>query len=376
MSKKTKYPNVYYDEVRNKYEFRKMVNGALLFGRADTPEEAFQMLLESKIRNSKDPKKEKEFVLPNINTSVDNYIKYKKNYIKATTLYKLRLTLNIYVKDRFRDVPVNQLNDDDFKMYYKYLKKTKLEISTKNKYLRNLKDIFDFINIMYGYDCIFVKRLLPFKDFSIDQEIKEIRVLSFDDIKKLYQSLESDYEQLLLLTLFLLGGRAGEILALNPTSFDLERNVIKIQYAATWKTDKKGFQLIQTKTPTSKRIYPMPEFYKQKYLEFIKKYEIPSKRKYIFFSKHNKKQPMCSSSLNRIVGSWSDTLGFRVYPHLFRHTTASLLNAYGVSVDVIQHLLGHSSSEITKQVYIHDTEEKKNAMNTLMNGFFKEMDSK
>lgn len=121
-------------------------------------------------------------------------------------------------------------------MYYKYLKKTKLEISTKNKYLRNLKDIFDFINIMYGYDCIFVKRLLPFKDFSIDQEIKEIRVLSFDDIKKLYQSLESDYEQLLLLTLFLLGGRAGEILALNPTSFDLERNVIKIQYAATWKT--------------------------------------------------------------------------------------------------------------------------------------------
>ena len=122
MSKKTKYPNVYYYETRNKYEFRKMVNGALLFGRADTPEEAFQMLLESKIRNSKNPKKEKEFVLPNINTSVDNYIKYKKNYIKATTLYKLRLTLNIYVKDRFRDVPVNQLNDDDFKMYYKYLK--------------------------------------------------------------------------------------------------------------------------------------------------------------------------------------------------------------------------------------------------------------
>ena len=37
------------------------------------------------------------------------------------------------------------------KLYYKYLKKTKLEISTKNKYLRNLKDIFDFINIMYGY---------------------------------------------------------------------------------------------------------------------------------------------------------------------------------------------------------------------------------
>ena len=74
MSKKTKYPNVYYDEVRNKYEFRKMVNGALLFGRADTPEEAFQMLLESKIRNSNNPKKEKKVILPNMNTIVDNYI--------------------------------------------------------------------------------------------------------------------------------------------------------------------------------------------------------------------------------------------------------------------------------------------------------------
>ena len=51
-------------------------------------------------------------------------------------------------------------------------------------------------------------------------------------------------------------------------------------------------------------------------------------------------------------------LRFRVYPHLFRRTTESLLNAYGVSVDVIQYLLGHSSSEITKQVYIHDTEKK------------------
>ena len=85
---------------------------------------------------------------------------------------------------------------------------------------------------------------------------------------------------------------------------------------------------------------------------------------------------MCSSSLNRIVSSWSDILGFRVYPHLFRHTTVSLLNAYGVNVDVIQHLLGHSSSEITKQIYIHDTEEKKNAINTLINGFFKEIDDK
>lgn len=69
-------------------------------------------------------------------------------------------------------------------------------------------------------------------------------------------------------------------------------------------------------------------------------------------------------------------LRFRVYPHLLRRTTESLLNAYGVSVDVIQYLLGHSSSEITKQIYIHDTEEKKNAMNTLINGFFKEMDDK
>lgn len=85
---------------------------------------------------------------------------------------------------------------------------------------------------------------------------------------------------------------------------------------------------------------------------------------------------MCSSSLNRKVESWSSIIGFHIYPHLFRHTTASLLNSNGVSVDVIQHLLGHSSEEITKNVYIHDTEEKKEAMNTLINGFINEIDKK
>ena len=377
MSKtKTKYPNIYFDDKRNKYEYRKMINGSLLFGRADTSEEALKLLIDAESRNTNDKSKKKK-VLPDLNSICDSYLKYRKNNIKTTYMKKLKNTFNLYIKNHFRIVPVNELNDNDFKMYYKFLFQTQLSVKTKNTYLNLLKDLFKYVFLMYDYDCIYVKRLQIFKDYSINtDEINEVRVLSFDDIKKLYNVIDNSYDQFLLLTLFLLGGRAGEILALNTTSFDLEKNIIKIQYAATWKSEKKGFELVRTKTPTSKRIYPLPELYKIKYIEHLRKYNIPKTYKYIFFSRNNHKQPMCSSSLNRKVSAWSKILGFRIYPHLFRHTTASLLNSSGISVDVIQHLLGHSSEEITKSVYIHDTEEKKEAMNVLINGFIDEINKK
>lgn len=83
------------------------------------------------------------------------------------------------------------------------------------------------------------------------------------------------------------------------------------------------------------------------------------------YYKYLKKTKLEISTKNKYLRNLKDIFDF-----------INIMYGYGVSVDVIQHLLGHSSSEITKQVYIHDTEEKKNAMNTLINGFFKEMDSK
>ena len=55
-----------------------------------------------------------------------------------------------------------------------------------------------------------------------------------------------------------------------------------------------------------------------------------------------------------------DILGRKITPHALRHTTASLLIADGVPLEVVSRMLGHDGSKITKQIYIHITQELKN----------------
>lgn len=53
-------------------------------------------------------------------------------------------------------------------------------------------------------------------------------------------------------------------------------------------------------------------------------------------------------------------IGRRITPHALRHTTASLLIADGIPLEVVSRMLGHDGSRITKQIYIHITQELKN----------------
>lgn len=48
-----------------------------------------------------------------------------------------------------------------------------------------------------------------------------------------------------------------------------------------------------------------------------------------------------------------------LHPHIFRHTHTALLAEQGMSLDAISRRLGHSNSNITKEIYFHVTEKLK-----------------
>ena len=50
-------------------------------------------------------------------------------------------------------------------------------------------------------------------------------------------------------------------------------------------------------------------------------------------------------------------LDHRISPHKLRHTHASLLAAAGMTPEQIARRLGHSKSDVTKDIYIHVTEQ-------------------
>lgn len=369
---KTKYPNIYYDDVRKKYEYRKMINGALLLGRADTPEEALKYLIEDKSRNSVSIKgrKKKNNELPCLNIICKSYLKDRKSELKSTTHYRLSQILNIYVINKFRDVPVDKLIEKDFKNWYKFLSNYEINTRSKNKYLNILRSIFKYINNIYGYNCLYINRLHNFKDYTIKEPTNDFKVITIDDFKKIYENV-SDYDKLLLLTLYLFGLRSGELLGLTKKSFLFENNTLCIYQAVSWKTRKKGYALITPKTSTSNRNYPLPESYKELILKHIEANKIKEDG-FIFFSPRNKKDPLSTTSLQRKLEYWSSIVNYHLYPHLFRHSSISELYSENVPLDVISNLVGHSSTKITELVYLHQTEEKKVAITDLMEKLIKE----
>ena len=59
-------------------------------------------------------------------------------------------------------------------------------------------------------------------------------------------------------------------------------------------------------------------------------------------------------------------LNRRVTAHTLRHTHASILLGQGISVDAISRRLGHENSKITREIYLHITEQLKERDNAEM----------
>src|SRR5690606_15960573 len=90
----------------------------------------------------------------------------------------------------------------------------------------------------------------------------------------------------------------------------------------------------------------MEEYYKENFNNFKRLFE-----------------SLNSSSFTSQIKYYSKIIGFKVTPHMFRHTFASKCFAMGVEEKQVQKWLGHSSIKTTQDIYTHlglgdKTEEK------------------
>ena len=71
-------------------------------------------------------------------------------------------------------------------------------------------------------------------------------------------------------------------------------------------------------------------------------------------------RPLTYSNAQQLVERAAARAGFHAHPHLFRHSAATRWLRAGVSIDVVQALLGHANAASTA-VYLHATDEDKRA---------------
>jgi integrase len=203
----------------------------------------------------------------------------------------------------------------------------------------------------------------------------EMRALTGEQAKELITALEGTALEHLLILALLLGLRRSELLALRWEDVDLEKRKLRVT-GALHRTDN-GLERLDTKTTKSHRAIALPNVAVQLFTTRRKR-QIEERllagprwqnTGYIFTSRVG--TPIEPRNVNREFYKVRERAGLGdVRLHDLRHSTASILHAYGVPIKLISDLLGHASTRITDEVYTHIFEESKQQVADAIDAIF------
>jgi integrase len=169
-------------------------------------------------------------------------------------------------------------------------------------------------------------------------------VLTPYQLRLLLENLPEPSKSLVWL-LALTGLRIGELLALRWQDLDLNAGLLRVR-----RTLYEG-HFDEPKTRHSKRTVPLGP--KGVAMLRLRKPETADPDALVFGTQ--KGTPLCRRNLaNRQLATTCKEFGLQgVSWHSLRHAHATLLDSAGTPLGTVQALLGHSSSEITREVYVH-----------------------
>lgn len=204
-----------------------------------------------------------------------------------------------------------------------YFDKFMMEGSSQSK-MNNIKIVLNYIfKYACKYDCI-EKNYAEFIQFreTIEEDEKKKKIpYSKEEIKELFKHDDDIIIQSILVTIYT-GVRPTELLKFKKENIHLDKRHI--------------VGGIKTKNGTN-RIIPIHECI-VKYIENI----VNSNELNITYSTYLKKYNEIKEKLN-----------FKCTPHSGRHTFASLANEYKLDEFLVKKIMGHSTKDLTKDVYTH-----------------------
>ena len=287
--------------------------------------------------------------------AVDLYLRFKKKEIKPTTYYGYRLKFRKYIIPNFENKVVTKLTWNDFVKFRSKL--SNAIIKDKNKILKYLIDLFDYLNLYYEFNIMYAKKLQRFKDYSPGTIKHEVNKPVELELLKKYYKASNHYFRFYLLTTYIFGLRISEVRGLQIDSFDFDNQLLYITKVTTNKVGlNKSIDLIP-KSTSSIRKYYYPKIYNDLLLYFIKTYKLKNNDR-LFFSK-NKKVPLSENSIRTYLNKIEKENNFEhITPHGLRHGIASYLYAKGILWEDIGKYLGHKFNSVTMDTYIDLTKER------------------
>ena len=257
-----------------------------------------------------------------------------------------------YLAEKLKEVPI--LSRFSFVRYKEYLLKEGYAVSTINKKINSLKVYNDFLRTKGVVNETFIQLKRDRIKIAAGSE-ESVDALSEEQVEQLLFYVEnrnkvSTRNKLIVYLLLYTGVRVSELVGIKTADIDFLTN-----------------QLIVIGKGGKRREIGL----RQDVLRLVRGYmkeerseSVFSHSEYLLVSQRAEK--MHRDAVRNWLAKISNELGFKLYPHIFRHSFATRLLKKGVELTTVSKICGHSSVQTTARHYIQTTkQEKMDAVNLL-----------
>ena len=181
------------------------------------------------------------------------------------------------------------------------------------------------------------------------------KTLSKEEIGVLIRVCNNLRDKFLLTLLYETGMRIGEALSLWIEDFDISDMVIDLQDRGELENNA------EIKTVSSPRRIDISQNLADMFMEYIAEYhteEVETNHIFIKLSGSNKYKPMNYTDADNLFRTLKKKTDIYVTPHMFRHSSLTLLRMAGWQPELLRIRAGHKNIYTTLNTYIHPSDEE------------------
>ncbi|MBB6176025.1 site-specific recombinase XerD [Anoxybacillus tengchongensis] len=250
-----------------------------------------------------------------------------------------------YLQEKLKDMPV--LSRFSFVKYKEHLMKEGYAVSTINKKINSLKVYNDFLRT----EGIVNESFIQLKRDRIkiaDGSEETVDALTEEQVEKLLFYVEDRRKvtlrnKLIVYLLLYTGVRVSELVGIQIADIDFLTSSLKV----TGKGGKRREIGLRQDV-----LYLIRQYMKEE-----RSGSVFSDSPYLLLSQRAGK--MHRDAVRDWLAKISKELGFKLHPHLFRHTFCTRLLKKGVDLTTVSKLAGHSTVNMTAKFYIQTTRQEK-----------------
>nr|BBH95174.1 site-specific integrase [Thermogemmatispora argillosa] len=184
------------------------------------------------------------------------------------------------------------------------------------------------------------------------------KALSLEEVHRLLEAARGHRLEPMIILALVTGMRRGELLALTWGDIDWKARSVEVCKTVEY-FPHVGYVEDEPKTEAGKRHIILPVFAMELLKQHRAKQEEAKRVQSSKWQDHDLVFPnqrggyLSPRYVEKTFGRLAKTAGLKVTFHSLRHTASTLLRSMGVDIKVIQAMLGHSSIQVTADIYSH-----------------------